>query len=313
MIKYIMKRLLWMIPVVLGVTIFIFSIMYLMPGDATSVMFGADVPQEAIEAKKEALGLNDGYFERLLRYLEDVFIHFDFGNSIVDNTSIKDQLLLRLPKTMILAFSTILLGVVIGIPLGTVAAVKQNTWVDRCAMTLSLLGISIPGFWLGLMLVIVFAVKLNWFPAFGIGSFKHYVLPCLANSVTCIALVARHTRSAMVEVLRSDYLVAAKAKGLSQFRLIFCHALPNALLPIITVLGTALGAQMAGALVIENIFGIPGVGSYVVSAIGNRDFSVVQGAVIFLSIIFSFIMLVTDLLYAFADPRIKAQFSKTKK
>jgi len=201
----------------------------------------------------------------------------------------------------------------IGIPLGVLAAVKQNSWIDRSAMFSALFGISMPNFWIGLMLVLFFSVRLGWLPPFGIGGPKYYILPCLALGLVGIATQARQTRSSMLEVIRSDYITTARAKGMSESRVIFRHALPNALLPVITVIGNGMGMLLAGSVVIESVFAIPGVGMYLVGGINSRDYAIVQSSVIFLAISFALIMLLVDLMYAFIDPRIKARFASRRR
>ena len=197
----------------------------------------------------------------------------------------------------------------VGIPLGVIAAVKQNQWQDNLCMVLALVGISIPSFWLALLLVILFSVKLDWLPAMGIGGFKYYILPALAGCTGGIAALARQTRSSMLDVIRSDYIITARAKGVPEGQVIIKHALKNGLIPIITVLGTQFGRLLGGTMILETIFVIPGMGQYIITAVNSRDYPVVQIGSIFLAISFSFCMLAVDLLYAMVDPRIKAKYS----
>jgi peptide/nickel transport system permease protein len=206
-----------------------------------------------------------------------------------------------------------LLQIVVGTPLGIIAAINRNGWGDRLSMFIALFGVSMPNFWIALMLVLLFSVKLGWLPPYGMGGIQYYILPCIANAFPGIATQARQTRSSMLEVIRSDYITTARAKGMSEFRILFKHALPNALLPVITIIGNGMGMLLAGTVVIEMIFAIPGVGWYLVGAINNRDINVVQSSVIFLAIAFALIMLLVDLAYAFIDPRVKAQFSSQKR
>ncbi|MCC8049348.1 MAG: ABC transporter permease [Clostridiales bacterium] len=308
MIKYVVKRILLLIPVVLCVMILIFTIMYFVPGDMASIVLGNDATEVAKEAYREKMGLNDPYFVRLFNYVKDIVLHFDFGTSYVHGTSVTADLMERFPRTLIIAAGTVLIGFAIGIPLGILAAVKQNTIVDQIALLISLIGVSMPGFWLALMLVIVFSLNLGWLPPSGIGGFEYYILPCVANAVAGIAGNVRLTRSCMLENIRSDYVVTARSKGLSEFRVLVRHALPNAAIPIITSMGNCFGVMLGGTLIIENVFSIPGIGAYMVKAINNRDYPAVQGSVIFLAVAFGIVMLIVDLLYAFVDPRIKAQY-----
>lgn len=311
--KYILRRLLWMIPVILGVTILIFTIMFFIPGDPVKLLLGPDSTPEQVEAKRVELGLDDSYLTRLGRYVGGIVTRFDFGESWVYNTPVTSELLSRLPRTLAISLACMLLQIFIGIPLGVVAAVNHNKWGDRVTMFIALIGISMPEFWVALMLVLLFALNLGWLPPYGIGSWVNYILPVIALSLAGIATQARQTRSSMLEVIRSDYITTARSKGMSEMQILFKHALPNALLPVITVIGNGLGRLLAGAVVIEAIFSIPGVGMYLVGGINTRDYNVVMSSVIILAIVFALIMLLMDLMYAAIDPRIKSQFTAKKK
>jgi ABC-type dipeptide/oligopeptide/nickel transport system permease component len=311
--RYVLKRLLQMIPVVLGVTILVFTIMYFIPGDPVKMMLGPDATYDQIQEMREKLGLNDPYLIRLGKFVGDIVLHFDFGDSWVYNTPVTTELLNRLPRTLTIAAICIGLQILVGIPLGIVAAVDQNGWGDRIAMFFALFGVSMPNFWIALMLVLFFSVKLGWLPPYGIGGIQYYILPCIANAFPGIATQARQTRSSMLEVIRSDYITTARAKGMSEIRILLRHALPNALLPVITVIGNGMGMMLAGTVVIEMIFAIPGVGWYLVGGINNRDYAIVQSSVIFLAMAFTAVMLLVDIVYAIVDPRIKAQFASKKR
>lgn len=311
--RYILKRLLWMIPVVVGIAILIFSIMYVCPGDPAGSILGAGATQVEIEAKREEMGLNDPYIVRLGSYLKQVFIDFDLGDSYFYGTPVIDGLMSRMQYTLIIAFSCMLLQILIGTPLGIMAATHQNGLADRFCMFVALLGVSIPGFWLALMLVVIFSVNLGWLPAYGIGGIQYYILPVIANCFAGIATQARQTRSSMLEVIRSDYISTARAKGLSERTILMLHALPNALIPIITIVGNGMGMMLGGTVVIENVFSIPGIGSYMTSAINSRDYPIVMGGVLVLGILFSLIMLLVDIIYGFIDPRIKARYEGKRK
>jgi peptide/nickel transport system permease protein len=293
-----------MIPVILGVTILVFTILYFIPGDPVRMLLGTDPTPAQIAAKRQAMGLNDPYLVRLGKYVEGIVLHFDFGKSWIYNTPVTSELLQRFPRTLTIAVICMLMQILIGTPLGIIAAVNRNGWGDRLSMFIAMFGISMPNFWIALMLVLFFSVKLGWLPPYGIGGIKFYILPCIANAFPGIATQARQTRSSMLEVIRSDYITTARAKGMSELRILLRHALPNALLP---------GMLLAGTVVIEMIFAIPGVGWYLVSAINSRDINAVQSSVIFLAISFTLIMLLVDLAYAFIDPRIKAQFAGKKR
>lgn len=309
MIRYIFKRILLMIPVVLGVTWVIFTIMYFTPGDPARIILGVDATEEDIAELRERLGLNDGYFVRFFGYCKQVFIDFDMGESYINGRNVGQEISMRFPYTFRCAAISVVLAIVVGIPVGVFSAVNQFTWKDKAAMGVTLLGVSVPNFWLALLLSIVFALKLGWLPATGIGTPAHYVLPCIALAVGGMASLARQTRSAMLEVIRQDYIVTARAKGQVEWKVIYKHGLINALIPIITQVGSMFGMQLGGAMICETCFAIPGIGTYMVSGIKNRDYPAVQGAVLYTSIVFSFIMLGVDILYAFVDPRIKAQYS----
>jgi peptide/nickel transport system permease protein len=302
-----------MIPVILGVTILVFTILYFIPGDPVRMLLGAEPTPAQVAAKRQEMGLNDPYLVRLGRYVEGIVLHFDFGKSWIYNTPVTSELLHRFPRTLTIAVICMLMQILIGTPLGIIAAVNRNGWGDRLSMFIAMFGISMPNFWIALMLILFFSVKLGWLPPYGLGGIKYYILPCIANAFPGIATQARQTRSSMLEVIRSDYITTARAKGMSELRILLKHALPNALLPVITIIGNGMGMLLAGTVVIEMIFAIPGVGWYLVGAIGNRDVNAVQSSVIFLALAFTAIMLLVDLAYAFIDPRIKAQFAGTKR
>ena len=311
--KYIVKRLLWMIPVLLGISVVIFTIMYFCPGDPSAAILGNAATPAAIAEKRAEMGLDEPYLVRLLSYLNQVFLHFDLGTSYFQNQSVMSGILYRLPYTATIAVICMLLQILIGTPLGITAAVHQNGLADRICMVIALAGVSVPGFWLAMMLVLLFSVKLGWLPPYGVGGIQYFILPCIANAFAGIASQARQTRSSMLEVIRSDYIVTARAKGLSEREILYKHALPNALIPIITVVGNGMGMMLGGTVVIESVFSIPGIGMYTTSAINNRDYPVVMGGVLFLGALFSLIMLLVDVIYAFVDPRIKAQYEGQQK
>jgi peptide/nickel transport system permease protein len=314
MIRYIIKRVLLMIPILAAVAIIIFTLMYFVPGDPASIKLGdAQATQVQIEAAREAMGLNDPYIVRLGTYLKKLVLHFDFGESYVYGNSVGKELAKRFPNTLYIALSSIILSILIGVPLGIRSAVKANTVEDRVSMFVSLLGNSMPNFWLALILVLIFSQKLGWLPSGGARSFKYFILPALANSIGGIAGIARQTRSSMLEVVRSDYVTTARSKGLSELIVTYSHALPNALIPIITLCGSRFGHMLGGTMIIEAIFSIPGIGTYLINGINSRDYNAVQGSIIYIAFAFGMMMLITDIIYAYVDPRIKAQYIKKKK
>lgn len=309
--RYVLKRLLIMIPTIICVAILIFSIMYIAPGDPVEIMLGPSATPEDVLAKRIDLGLEDPYFVQLGRFLYNTFIKFDLGRSYMFNTSVSNEITARFPRTLIFAFAAMVIDIVVGTPLGVSAAVHQNGWGDRICMFISMAFVSIPSFWLALMMVLLFSVKLNLLPPYGVGGIQYWIMPVIANSVGGIAGQARQTRSSMLEVIRSDYVTTARAKGVKERDIIYKHALPNGLIPLITMCGQRLAASLGGTLIIENVFSIPGMGTYLTDGITNRDYPIVLATVVFLAIVFCFIMLLLDLCYAFVDPRIRAQYESS--
>lgn len=308
MYKYILKRLLMTVFVIIAAAWVIFTIMYFVPGDPATIMLGTNATYAEIQAKRQQLGLNDPYFIRLAKFMLSIF-KLDFGVSWTYETPVFEQLLIRLPCTLIVSFSQMIFGIIVGVPLGVFAALRQNRWQDRAIMIFSMLSVSIPGFWLSLELVILFSLKLNWLPAYGIGGWEYYILPCVGMALGTMAQNARQTRSAVLEVVRADYITMARAKGLSREKVTVKHILPNALLPVITMVGGSLGSCIAGSAITEQTFSIPGIGKYMLTAMTNRDYPVIQAVTILLAALTSIAMLLTDLTYAAIDPRIKAQYS----
>ena len=308
MSRYIFKRILWMIPIVIAIAVVIFSLMHFVPGDPAKIILGNTATADELAAKREALGLNRPFFVQLADYLSQFFFKGNMGTSYTTTAPITPQVLQRIPRTVALGLGSMVISFIIGSLLGINAAVHQNQIQDRISMIVALIGVSMPSFWLALMLILLFSVKLGWLPPSGIGGIKYYILPVLASAVAGIGGLARQTRSSMLEVIRSDYITTARSKGLSEREVIFKHALPNAMIPIITLLGFQFGALLGGSLIIETIFAIPGMGTYMVGAINGRDYPVVQSCVIVLGIVFSICMLLVDIAYAYVDPRIKAQY-----
>lgn len=313
MSRYIYKRLLLMIPVVIMVAVLIFTIMYFTPGDPAIIILGPNASLEQLATKRAELGIDQPYLVQLWNYLKNVFIRFDFGNSFINGRSVSSQIMERFPRTLMIAALSVLLSIVAGVPLGIVASVHQYTWKDNASMFAALIAASMPGFWIAQMMSLLFALKLGWLPATGIDSWKCYILPVVANAIGGIAAMARQTRSSMLEVIREDYITTARAKGQIERKVIYHHALRNALIPIVTCAGGAFGFQLGGALVVETVFSIPGLGKYMMDAINQRDYPSIRGTVIFLAIAFSIVMLAVDIMYAFIDPRIKGQYQSKKR
>lgn len=314
MLKYILKRLLWIIPVILGVTILVFTIMYLTPGDPAMIILGPNATEERLAQVREEMGLNGSYFQQLGNYLKQVFLKGDLGSSYYTKVSVTEQIKARLPYTLIIATISIILATAIGIPLGVLAATHHYSWIDNLSMFASLFCVSMPGFWFALILVSFFSLKLGLLPAVGLKSWTGYILPCASIAIGGAAGLARQTRSSMLEVIRQDYITTARAKGQTERKVIYKHALKNALIPIITVIGGMFGASLGGALIAETIFSIPGMGVYLTNAIAQRDYPIIQGGVLFISVCFCIIMLIVDIVYALVDPRIRSQYmGKSKK
>lgn len=312
MLRYIGKRLLQMIPILVTVAILIFTLMNFVPGDPVQIMLGDTATPEQIATARVNFGLDKPFLIRLWDYLIGI-VRLDFGTSYTQGSSVAAELFARFPRTLALSGLSILFTIMIGIPIGIQCANNANKLSDKVWMFLTMLGNSMPGFWLALLLVILFSVKLGWLPSNGTGGIQYYILPVIANSIGSLADIARQTRSSMLEVIRSDYVVTARAKGLSEKVVTWKHALPNALIPIITICGSRFGFMLGGTVIIESVFSIPGIGMYMVNGINSRDYPVVQGSIIYIAFIFAFIMLITDLIYAYVDPRIKAQYMKSVK
>lgn len=307
MLKFIGKRLLMLIPVLIGVSLIVFTLMQLSPGDPAMIILGAQAAPEDIAILRESMGLNDPLIVQFFRFLLGMFT-LDFGTSYKDGMPVLTKLLEALPYTAELTFCAVLLALIIGIPAGIISATRQYSIFDRVASVLALIGFSTPNFWLSIMLILVFSVNLKWLPVSGTGSILHLVLPSIALGVQSAAVFTRMTRSSMLEVLNMDYIRTARAKGLSERVVILKHALKNALIPVITVVGLQIGLLFGGAILTETVFAWPGVGRLMIDSIRAKDTPVVQGGVIFTASIFVFINLLVDILYAYVDPRVKAQY-----
>lgn len=308
MYRYILKRLLMTVVVIFAASILIFTIIYFVPGDPAKLLLGATATAEEVYAKRVALGLTDSYFVQLGKFLYNAFIKFDLGTSWVLGESVVGSLMKRLPYTIILGVSSIVLSTIIAIPLGVTSAVHQNGIQDRLCMIVTMFCISIPNFWLALMMVILFSQKLNLLPSFGVGGPEFYIMPIIANSLNTLGILARQTRSSVLEVYRADYIVTARAKGMKERLVIYKHMLPNALIPVITIVGGSLSMCITGTVIIEQVFSMPGVGTYLTGAVTSRDYPIVRGCVIILAAFTAIMMLLVDLAYAVVDPRIKAQY-----
>lgn len=313
MTKYILKRILMMIPVLIGVVIIIFTINYFSAVSPAVLLCGPNATAEELAAKEAELGLDQPYLVQIGTYFWNIVTKGSLGQSYVYKQPVLDMILLRLPITIKIGFFAALLSAVIGIPLGILAAVKQNSIFDYVSTVLSVILSAMPAFFLCLILMLFFSVRLKWLPVQGIESWKGYILPIVATGVMPIAMTTRMTRSSMLEVIRQDYVRTARAKGVPERAIIWKHTLKNALIPIITVVGMNLGLSMTGSVLCETIFNIPGLGLLMNSSISQRDFITTQGCVLICAFIISGMNLLTDLCYAFVDPRIKAQYKSAKK
>lgn len=313
MLRYIGKRLLMMIPVLLGVMIVVFTIMYITPGDPARMILGDAAQQEAVDQLREELGLNDPYIVQLGRYLKDVIFHLDLGESYSTGKSVFGEIAQRFPTTLTLASLSVGIAVLVGVSMGIISATKQYSIFDKLATSVSLLGVSMPTFWAGLMAVIIFAVQLRWLPPSGSYGPEYWVLPSLVLGLHCSATIMRMTRSSMLEVIRQDYIRTARAKGQKESVVIVYHALKNAMIPVATVIGMQFGGLLGGSILIESIFAIPGLGKFIIDSINTRDNPVVQGGVLLLALSFSIVNLLVDILYSYLDPRIKSQYKVFKK
>ena len=298
-----------MIPVLICVSFVVFFLMDLAPGDIVSQMAPADATPEQIEMLREELGLNGTVLQRYGRYLWNL-LHGDMGTSLSLKRPVIEVFIERLPATLKLAFASIVIALAISIPLGIAAATHHRTWLDGSSVVLSMLSVSMPAFWLGLLLIFAFSYRIKFFPSGGSGTFKHLILPALTLGAEQAGNLTRITRSSMLDVIRQDYLRTARAKGVSEKYVIRKHALKNALIPIITVLGSTLGNAFGGAVAIETVFAWPGIGRLTVAAINSRDMTLATGCIIMFTLMLNMTLLVVDIAYAYVDPRVKARYSK---
>ena len=304
MLRYLLRRLAMTVPVLFGVATLVFSLIHLVPGDPAQAMLGDGASPADVAQLRTRLGLDRPLGEQYASYLSGV-VRGDFGVSFRTDRPVVSQILERLPATAELAAAAMAVAVVIALPLGVIAAVRRGSWVDHGAMTLALAGISVPGFWLGPLLALLFAVELGWLPVSGRGTMAHLILPALTLGSALAALVARMTRASLLEELREPYVAAARARGSSRARAVVAHALRNSLIPVVTILGLQLGAVLTGTIITETIFAWPGVGRLLIQSITFRDYPMVQGCILFIAVTYVSMNLLTDLVYGWLDPRIR--------
>jgi peptide/nickel transport system permease protein len=304
--RYLVRRLLLTVPVLLGVATLVFSLIHLVPGDPAQSMLGDSAPPEDVAKLRQALGLDRPLVQQYKSFLGGV-VKGDLGTSFRYGTPVTSEIGSRLLRTMQLALAAMAVAIVIAIPLGIIAAVRKGTAVDQAAMTLSLIGISMPNFWLGPLLAIVFAVRLGWLPVSGTGTVAHLVLPAVTLGAALAAILARMTRASVLEELRELYVLAARARGISRARAVIRHAFRNSLIPIVTIIGLQFGAVLTGTIITETIFAWPGVGRLLIQAINFRDYPLVQGCILFISFTYVTMNLLTDVAYGLLDPRIRLE------
>ena len=308
MYRYVLKRLLLMIPVMLGVSLLVYCVLDLAPGDAVSFLAPADATLEEREQIRRDLGLDRNVFIRYAEYMGNM-LRGDLGKSYLTGRDVFKTFAEKVPNTLYLGFTAVFVSIMLAVPLGIYAAIHRGTLRDNASMVFALFGISIPNFWLGLLLILFFSLKLRWLPSGGAQKLESVILPAITLGVGMMALLARTTRSSMLEVINQDYLRTARAKGVPERIVINKHALKNALIPIITIIGTQISTVLGGAVVTETVFSWPGVGRLIVDSLTSRDTPQVTGSVILTTLFLSFIVLLVDILYGVVDPRIKAQYA----
>ena len=312
MLKYILKRLLMLIPTMLGIALLVLIIIDLTPGDPARMLLGTTATEEQVEELRDELGLNKPFLVRYWEFIKNV-CKGDFGTSIMTQRPVFEDMLMRFRYTLTLVIFGTIFSTLLGIPIGIYAANHTHTWKDSTAIFLSLICVSMPSFWFALLLIRFFGVKLQWLPISGIEDWKGWILPCVAMALGLMALIARQMRSDMMEVLRQDYITTARSKGLSERKVVYRHALKNAIIPVIMVIGGVFGSSLGGSLITEVIFSIPGLGQYIMSGLNNRDYPVIQSGILIISTLFDVIILFGDVVFALVDPRIRSQYTRRKK
>ncbi len=307
MLKYVGKRILVMIPTMLFIVFVIFAILSFIPNSPGRIILGMNVAEEEVVALNEKLGYYDPLPVKYVNYLADA-LKGDFGESYKYGKPVFELLMPKFPTTAKLAFLSMLVSAVIGIPVGIISAVKKHSLADRTSTVISLLLGSIPGFFLGVVLILIFSLKLHWLPSNGLGTWKNYVMPVLTLALPSAAFLSRMTRTTMLDAMEQDYIRTARAKGCKSMRIVFCHGLRNAMMPVVTQLGMNFAGLLGGAMITEQVFGLPGFSQTILQAMQTKDVPVIMGSTLFLSLMFMVIMLVVDLLYALLDPRVGAKY-----
>lgn len=307
MLKYILKRILALIPTLIGVSFIVFTLLYFTPGDAVTATMGANAPKEALEATREALGLKDPFLVQYGRFLKNAIFHLDLGKSYITGNSVTKTLAEVFPNTLKLSLFSLSIAVFFGLGLGIVSAVKRYSIWDQLSMVFGLIGLAMPIFWSGLLLILLFSVKWGLLPSSGFASFKYMILPGFALGLQSTAVILRQTRSSMLDVLDQDYIRTARAKGLKESKVVIIHALRNALIPVITTIGLQMGTLLGGSVLTETIFSIPGIGRIMVESIKTRDYPLILGGVLFIALTYCLISLLVDIFYSLADPKIRLE------
>ena len=304
MLNYVLRRILLAIPVLLGVSALSFSLLHFVPGDPVDIMLGDQAAPADKDALRRELGLDRPFSTQLAGFYTDL-AHFNLGRSLVSKRPVADEIAARVPATFELTFTAMLIALAVGIPIGVLAAVFRHRWFEKFALGYGLIGMSTPGFWLGPMLILLFAIKLDWLPVSERGGIEHAILPSLTLAFGLSAILAQVTRASMIEVVREDFINVARAKGASPLRLWFKHALANAMMPIITIIGLQFGALLTGTVIVETVFDWPGVGTLLFQGIQSRNYPLVQGCVLFIAFTYVAVNLLTDLAYAAANPKVR--------
>ena len=307
MLRYIFRRIFLLIPVLIGVSILIFTIVHLAPGDPAESMLGPSATEQDLQELRKQLGLDRPLTTQYFTFFFNT-VKGDFGRSIRTQNPVLEEIIDRFQPTFVLALWSMGFAILVGLPLGMMAALKQNTWIDTFCNFVALLGFSLPGFWMGLMLMLLFSIMIPILPSSGYGTWKQLIMPVIVLGTNTMAVIARMTRSSMLEVIRQDYVRTARAKGLRPRLILFRHILSNVLIPVVTVAGLYFGNMLGGVVITETIFSIPGVGRLIIDAIRFHDYPVVQGGIMFFAFCLSLVNLGVDLIYALLDPRIKAQY-----
>lgn len=305
--KYILKRILILIPTIIGVSFVVFSLLYLSPGDAALASAGPNAPKETVEILRDKMGLNDQFLIQYGRFLKNLIFHFDLGTSYQSKTPVIEKILRVFPNTLKLAGVSLIFAIISGIILGIIAGINKNNIIDSLISFAGMIGLAMPIFWSGLLLIIIFSSKLKLLPASGFSSWRHMILPVLALGLQTSSSIMRMTRSSMIEVLDKDYIRTARAKGLKKSRIIFIHALKNAMIPIITTIGLQAGGLLGGSILTETVFSISGIGRLMVDSVKTRDYPVILGGVMFIALVYSIISIIVDILYGFLNPQIKME------